>query len=51
MASPKDKKVQVRLTTQMYEQFQAYCEEEGIGMSEFLRDVVKDILKNKQNGV
>ena len=51
MASPKDKKVQVRLTTQMYQQFQIYCEGEGIGMSEMLRDVVKDILKNKQKSI
>jgi hypothetical protein len=51
MASRKDKKIQVMVSLPIYQQFQAYCEGEGIGMSEMLRDVVKDILKNKQNGV
>ena len=51
MASRKDKKIQVMVSLPIYQQFQAYCEKEGIGMSEMLRDVVKDILKKQQNGV
>ena len=51
MASRKDKKIQVMVSLPIYQQFQAYCEEEGIGMSEMLRDVVKDILKTQQKSI
>jgi hypothetical protein len=51
MSTKKDKKVQVLLSEPIWDKFRLHCEEEGVTMSECLRDVVKDILKNKQSGV